>query len=170
LSIDGRPVPLLSVSDTRIWALAPAGGFSASTAVLSVEAGGSIGDPRTIGTGAVNPGLFTASGTGVGQAVAANKDGSANSPQSPALRQHRVRLLATGLGSTSAAGPQAVITATVAGLPAQVTGVMPAAGYSAGHFSVEILVPAGAPESDFALVVVAADGTPSQPGVTISIR
>jgi|GEM_PF-2959474 len=170
LFIDGQPVPLLSVSDTRLFALAPAGGFSTSTVPLSVEAGGTMGDARTVATAAVNPGLFTTSVTGVGQAISANEDGSANSPQSPALKQHRVRLLTTGLGAMGATGPRAVITAEVAGLPAQVTGVLPAAEYSAGHFFVEVVIPAGAPESDFAPVAVAADGVSSQPGVTICIR
>jgi uncharacterized protein (TIGR03437 family) len=66
--------------------------------------------------------------------------------------------------------PKATITAAVSGVAAQVTGISTAAGYPAGYMAIDIVIPPGAPEGDFVLVSIAADGTSSQPGVTASIR
>jgi uncharacterized protein (TIGR03437 family) len=83
--------------------------------------------------------------------------------------------MATGLGTTSVASdgsqrPDAAITATVNGVPADVAMAAVVAGYAPGYFAVDVIVPGGAPESDFVLVQIAANGQSSQPGVTISIR
>jgi uncharacterized protein (TIGR03437 family) len=66
--------------------------------------------------------------------------------------------------------PKAIITATISGTAAEVKGVSPATGYPAGYMAIDIVVPPGAPEGDFVLVNIAADGASSQPGVTASIR
>jgi len=169
--IDGVAAPLLSVSSNRILALAPDQAPAAKTSVIVVSAGGTQGDPRTVGIVATSPGLLTASSIGVGQALATNGDGTANSPSNPAQKGQMLRLYATGLGVTTANGaPQAAITATVSGVSAQVQNVAPAVGYPAGYMAIDIQIPSGVPQSDFILVNVAADGVSSQAGVTVSIR
>jgi len=173
LMIDGTPVPLLSVDDGSIVALAPTGDFSSETSVISVKSGDVQSDPRTVPTALVNPAIFTTLWIGVGQAVAINADGSTNSSQNPVRKGEVIRLVTTGLGAVTGGStprPQASITATIAGLSADVRSVAPVAGYPAGYFAVSALVPSGVPEGDFIPVVVAADGTSSQTGVTISIR
>ena len=175
LLIDGAAVPLLAVKDSEILALAPAAGSSSGSSVISVKAGGAQSDPRTVFTAPVSPALFTTLSIGVGPAVATNEDGSRNSSDSPVKKGHVLRLYATGLGAMTTAGdgtaiPKAAITATVSGVAAQVKTIAPAPGYPLGYFAVDVIVPAGAPAGDFLLVEIAANGTPSQPGVTISIR
>lgn len=175
LLIDGAAAPLFSVKDNSIVALAPPGPFSESSSVLSVISANAQSDPRTVLTGSVNAALFTTSGTGAGQALATNQDGSANSSQNPARKGQILRLFATGLGVTAAAAdgesaPTAAIAATLADRAAQVENISSAAGYPAGYFAIDIVVPFGVPEGDFVSVAIAADGMSSQPGVTVSIR
>ena len=53
---------------------------------------------------AAAPGLFTADGTGAGQAAAINQDGTINSASNPAPIGSVISLYATGGGQTSPAG------------------------------------------------------------------
>jgi uncharacterized protein (TIGR03437 family) len=174
VAVNGTPVGLLWVAENAIEALAPAGAFSSPTATISVTANGAQSNLGTMPTAVVNPGLFTTSQTGFGQALATNPDGSANSPQHPIQKGQALQLLGTGLGAVNSGGatpvPNASITATVGGLTAPVGSVAPAMGQPAGYWEVDITVPSGVPEGDFILVAISASGTPSQPGVTISIR
>jgi uncharacterized protein (TIGR03437 family) len=172
LLLGGTPIQLLSVSPYSLSAVLPEAGLAGSAATLSVVAGGSQTPAASISTAALNPALFTASGTGVGQALARNADGSANSAMHPAARGGTLRVFATGLGTTNGqAAPAAQITAAIEGAPATVLGVAAAGdGYPAGYYAVDIAIPLGAPADDFVLVTIAANGTSSQSGVTVSLR
>jgi uncharacterized protein (TIGR03437 family) len=165
LIIDGAPVPLISVGESSIVAVAPASLPVSGTSSVAVVYGGSQSDARSVPRSAVNPAIFTVAGTGSGQAIASNPDGSANSSASPVGKGAVIRLIVAGLGSASD-----TVTATVSGLPAQVKAVAPAGSYPPGYLAVDVAVPAGAPESDFAPVAIAIGGVASQSGVTISIR
>jgi uncharacterized protein (TIGR03437 family) len=153
----------------------PVDGLSSGSSTISVTSGGAQSKAASVPTATVNPALFTVSGTGAGQAVALNADGSANSFANPAARGRVLRLFATGLGITSSVSgtvtPTAAITAQVEGAAAQVSQVAPAGnGYPSGYFAIDVVVPAGAPADDFVLVTIAAGNTSSQNGVTVSLR
>ena len=174
LMVNGVATPLLSVADNTIMAALPNSTFAANTSTIQVTYNSNQSIAATVATAPANPALFTSSDTGEGQAVAFNEDGSLNSPGKPIHKGQVLGLLATGLGTTSGSGgaatPTDPITATVAGIPAQVISVTPAAGYPAGYWEVNVTVPSGAPEGDLILVSISVDGTASQQGVTISVR
>jgi uncharacterized protein (TIGR03437 family) len=175
LIVNGAPAPLLSVSPFSLTAVLPVDGLSSGSSTISVTSGGAQSKAASVPTATVNPALFTVSGTGAGQAVALNADGSANSFANPAARGRVLRLFATGLGITSSVSgtvtPTAAITAQVEGAAAQVSQVAPAGnGYPSGYFAIDVVVPAGAPADDFVLVTIAAGNTSSQNGVTVSLR
>ncbi|MEZ5356884.1 MAG: hypothetical protein R2762_29955 [Bryobacteraceae bacterium] len=114
VSINGRRVAILSVSEGRIDAVVPfetAPGVPARIVVERSQAGSEQG---VIDVSVVRPGLFTIPGTR-GQAAALNEDGSLNSARNPARRGSVLTLYATGLGAMSPLPDSLAVTS--AGLP-----------------------------------------------------
>ena len=161
--INSAPVPVISAQYSIVRAWVPSTFSTGSTWTLSVGRNGVMSNVGQVASVAANPGLFTLSGNS-GEALALGTDGVQNSPTHPVQRGGTIRLIATGLGSAEG------ITAILAELSATVTGVSPASGYPPGYFMVDVVIPSGAPASDFVLVHIANGGQSSQEGVTISVR
>jgi uncharacterized protein (TIGR03437 family) len=145
-------------------ALAPETVAGASTVSIEVERSGVYSAARTVRTAAANPGLFTANGTGAGQALAENADGTLNSPETPVLRGAVLRLLGTGLGAAP------TVAVSIAGFDAHVNGVRPAPGHPPGCVGIDVTVPRSAPPGDYLEVRLRVNDLASQPGVTVAIR
>ena len=126
------------------------------------------------------PGLFTLDGTGQGQLVALNEDGSLNSPDNPAAAGSIVVLYGTGEGQTDPAGvtgslaaeplrrPVLPVQASVGDEPATVlfAGAAPGfAGLLQANVRLSPQTPAGSAE-----VWIQVGQARSQPGVTIAVR
>jgi len=79
-------------------------GVTGPTVEVTVIYQGQTAVPATIQVFAAAPGLFTADGTGAGQAAAINQDGTINSASNPAPIGSIISLYATGGGQTSPAG------------------------------------------------------------------
>ena len=97
---DGVPAPLLYVSDTQINAVAPFG-LSTEATQVQVSYNGLTSDAVSVPVATTVPGIFSADGSGSGQGIIANQDGSLNSPAAPASRGSIVTLYATGAGHTA---------------------------------------------------------------------
>ena len=129
---------------------------------------------------ATAPGIFTADGSGRGQAAAVNQDGTRNGPAAPAAAGSVLSLYATGEGQTLPAGvdgkpaaaplpqPVAPVTVTIGGASAEVRYAGGAAGQTAGLMQVNVVVPGGL--SGAVPVVLTVGGVASQGGVTVTVR
>jgi len=97
--IGGMAAPLLYVSANQINAVAPFEIVGQTTTTVQIETGGSVTLPSfSVAVAQAAPGIFTADGSGFGQAAALNQDGILNSASNPAAQGSIVTLFATGLG------------------------------------------------------------------------
>jgi uncharacterized protein (TIGR03437 family) len=98
---DQTAAPIVSVQSGEVWAVVPStiGGASASKVTLQFNGGSA--NPLTIQVLAAEPGIFTADGSGSGQAAALNQDNTPNSPANPAARGEILAFWATGQGATN---------------------------------------------------------------------
>ncbi|MEO8128781.1 MAG: M12 family metallopeptidase [Bryobacteraceae bacterium] len=99
---NGVPAPLLSVSKNQTTIVAPYNIPLQFTQVpLQVEFKGQRTSAIRVYTDYFDPGIYTISGNGKGQAKALNEDGSVNSAGNPAAKGSVVTISATGLGTTT---------------------------------------------------------------------
>lgn len=103
VQFNGVAAPLLYTSATQVTAVAPYG-VTGPTVQVTVTYQDQTSVPATVQVFAAAPGLFTADGTGAGQAAAINQDGTINSASNPAPIGSVISLYATGGGQTSPAG------------------------------------------------------------------
>lgn len=103
VQFNGVAAPLLYTSATQVAAVAPYG-VTGPTVQVTVTYQDQASVPATVQVFAAAPGLFTADGTGAGQAAAINQDGTINSASNPAPIGSVISLYATGGGQTSPAG------------------------------------------------------------------
>jgi len=128
------------------------------------------------------PGIFTANGSGAGQAAAINAiDGTPNSATNPARTGAYISLFATGGGQTTPDGvdgklatlplpiPKLPVTATVGGISAlvQYAGSVPTG--VAGLMQVNVLIPREVQPGGYVPVVVQVGSASSSPGVWIAV-
>src|SRR5262249_29470554 len=100
--VSGLWAPLLYAGESQINAVVPAGVGTRQGEITVFTATGSSA-PWYTWFEAVSPGLFTADGSGSGQASILNQDGTTNSPRNPASRGSVVVLYGTGGGLTAPA-------------------------------------------------------------------
>ncbi len=161
---DDVPAPVLSVRTDQITAVTPFGIAGKSTVKVTVEVNGIASNAETLAVLPSAPELYT---YGLGilvSAAALNQDGTRNGPGNPAKTGSIVSLFATGAGEMTPAladgqivsgpslpVPNAPVSVTMHGFPAEVTwaGAMP--GFIAGGLQVNLRVPADlvpAPQPD----------------------
>ena len=176
---NGVAGPLLYATPGQVGAVAPYA-LNGGTVQVVVQSAGATSAPVAVAAAATAPGVFTADGSGRGQAAAVNQDGTSNATASPAPAGSVLSLYATGEGQTSPAGvdgkpaaaplpqPLAPVTVTIGGVSAQVLYAGGAPGQIAGLMQVNVVVPSGL--SGAVPLVLTAGGVPSQPGVTVAVR
>jgi uncharacterized protein (TIGR03437 family) len=166
---DGVPGPIESTSANQVNAIVPFGLSSPSTAV-QVEYQGQVSDPFSIALAPSSPGIFSMNGTGGGQGLILNQDGTV------------IVFYGTGAGQISPAGPDgAVVTAgslpqpilsvsaEVGGQPAQVLYAGGSPGFIEGIIQVNLKIPDRAPTGPSVPVVFQVGDQTSQPGLTIAL-
>jgi uncharacterized protein (TIGR03437 family) len=187
VQFNGVAVPLLYTSATQVAAVAPYG-VTGPAVQVTVTYQGQTSVPATIPVFAAAPGLFTADGTGAGQAAAINQDGTLNSASNPAPIGSVISLYATGGGQTSPAGldgqlstsplaTQSLPVQAYIGLQpvlatAQLQYAGPAPGEIAGLMQINVPLPLGLkPGSAVPVVIfVGTVNSSSQSNVTIAVR
>jgi uncharacterized protein (TIGR03437 family) len=104
---NGAPVPLFYAGTDQINFQVPTGAPVSGTAnlqVLEVATGRVLGDSTVLMT-PINPGLFTQAASGIGAAVAANKDGTLNTQTNPAVAGDFITVYGTGQGAIPGGPP-----------------------------------------------------------------
>jgi uncharacterized protein (TIGR03437 family) len=117
--VAGQPSPVMYASGSQINfqvpAATPVGGLQEIQVVL--ESTGQVLASWLFNFYAVSPGLFTSDGSGSGQLVATNQDGTTNNGSNPAKAGSYVTLYGTGQGLVNGMPPD--------GHPALSTGLLP---------------------------------------------
>jgi uncharacterized protein (TIGR03437 family) len=98
---DGMPAPLVYVSEKQSSVIVPYGVAGRSSVDVQIEYNGVRSDAVTVPVLASRPGIFSLDGTGRGQALILNEDGTLNSAENPARRGSIVTLFGTGGGETA---------------------------------------------------------------------
>jgi hypothetical protein len=83
---DGMPAPLVYVSEKQSSVIVPYGVAGRSSVDVQIEYNGVRSDAVTVPVLASRPGIFSLDGTGRGQALILNEDGTLNSAENPARR------------------------------------------------------------------------------------
>jgi uncharacterized protein (TIGR03437 family) len=176
---NGIPAPVLYSTDTQIGAIVPYA-LTASNLQVVAQTPVATSAPLPSTLTAIAPGIFTTDGSGAGQAVAVNPDGSPNKASTPAAAGSIISLLVTGEGQTSPAGvdgklagspaptPLAPVIVSIGGIPASLKYAGGAPGAIAGLMQVNAVIPDGL--SGNVPVVISVGGVSSQPGVTIAVK
>ncbi len=180
---DNIPAPMLQLESNLIEAIVPYEVANKSTTVMRVVYFGVSSNSVTIPVIATNPGVFTMDGTGLGQIMALNADGSVNSAAHPATRGTPVTFYVTGEGQTNPAGVDGAITAnpapkpaaqqiqvTIGGSAAQLSSAAEQIAKPAGMLQVTVMVPNDAPTGVPDEVLILIGGGVSQRGATIYVN
>ena len=114
---NGVPGPVLYAQDGQVNTIVPFGISPGSSLTVQVEYQGQALAPLTVPVSAAQPGVFTADGSGSGQAVAVNQDGTMNSDANPASGGSIVSVFVNGLGATSPASVEGAVAASTAPKP-----------------------------------------------------
>jgi uncharacterized protein (TIGR03437 family) len=181
VSVNGVAAPLLFVSGTQINAVAPFNISSLTLAELRIKAFGYESETLSLPADLAAPALFTADGSGKGQAAALNQDGTLNSVANPASAASVVTVYGTGFGATVPISKDGVltgsdlfgialpVTVSVGGKWAKVTYSGSAPGLVAGVSQINFQIPSGL-ELGAAWVVVSAGEFISAAVVTIAVK
>jgi uncharacterized protein (TIGR03437 family) len=132
--LDGKPVPMLKVTDTRLDFVVPSEQSVGSTRVTVVAGGVSADLPDPAVVTLVSPGIFFDAATGYGSIL--NAGTAENTLERPAARGDYVEIYATGLGP-----PGLVLEVTIGDVPALVE----YSGLAPGHpglYQVNAQIPA----------------------------
>jgi uncharacterized protein (TIGR03437 family) len=184
------PAPLTYVSATQINCVVPyevAQAEQQSIFFVDVDYMGLLSNARSKPLTPVSPGIFTATGTGTGQAAALNSDDSPNAASNPAPAGSVVQVFMTGEGQPSPTGvtgsvtcsngcattsqipkPLLPVTAFVGGQPATVTFYGEAPELISGVMQVNVVVPLNTPSGAASLSITV--GSSTQAGVTLAVK
>jgi hypothetical protein len=97
LLIGGAAVPLIAVTPNQITAAVPSD-LPNQPVFVQVQSGGAVSNQVALNVATTSPGLFSADGSGFGQAYILNQDGTLNSPAHPAAPGDKIVVYATGVG------------------------------------------------------------------------
>ncbi|HYZ82817.1 MAG TPA: PQQ-binding-like beta-propeller repeat protein [Bryobacteraceae bacterium] len=154
---NGVAAPLLFAQANQVNAIVPFEVVGPGTADVEISHSGQMTQTVTVSVVEKQPGIFTIGGTGSGQAIVQNADGSLNSSSNLAAKGSTVSIFATGAGQTTPALPDGAfapndfsrpilrITVLIGGIGAEVIDARVPQGLFAGLIQVDVRIPAGAP-------------------------
>ena len=179
---DGTPAPLLSSSATKVRGFVPFNVAGKAVVQVVAEVNGQRLAPLSVPVADAAPGIFTIDGTGTGQALSYNTDGSANSADLPAARQATLTFFITGGGVTNPAvadgiliigvlpGLAQTVTVTIGGASATVVRATTMPFEVGGVIEVVVMVPDDAPSGAAGVSVVVGSSAPSRDGVIVWVQ
>jgi uncharacterized protein (TIGR03437 family) len=181
VTVDGKPSPLLLAQDGQINAIIPYSVAGKSAVDVQVEYQGVRSTTASFSVADAAPAIFTADGSGRGQAALLNEDTSVNFDLNPADRGSVAVLYATGAGlmtppsedgtimGSALAHPLLTVSVLVDGQTAEVLYAGSAPGQVAGVLQVNFRIPGLLRTGPVGLLVKVGRFT-SQSGVTMAIR
>jgi uncharacterized protein (TIGR03437 family) len=186
LLFDRIPATVLSVTPTQFSAIVPYALDGKISTQAQIQSGGTLSNPMWLVVTPTSPGIYTVNGSGFGQAMAFNQDGTANSVSNPAAVGSTITFYATGVGQTippgvdgvlhrsAPAAPANTVAIYIAGLyiPGPQFNVGPASGLPADVFTATVVVPNITAFSLPAVVPVqiVIGGVSSQSAVQIAVK
>jgi uncharacterized protein (TIGR03437 family) len=178
---DGIPGPMVWATSGQVNAIVPFG-LSNPTTQVQVQYQDQISDPFTMTVAQSTPGVFSLDGSGQGQAIVLNQDGTVNSSNSPAPAGSVITLYATGAGlfnpplidgsvvtADNLPTPVLPVSARIGGRSAVVLYAGGAPGSVAGVLQVNVQIPDGTLSGTVPVTLKIGDGT-SQSNMTIAIQ
>ena len=153
---DEVAAPILYSSATQVAVVAPYN-LPGPTTAMRIEYGGERSLPQVLNVAPASPGIFSANGTGSGQAAVANADATTNDAAHPTQPGELITLYCTGGGLDSPQQSDGNVTSMlepyprpvlpvkveIGGIPANVLYAGAAPGAVAGLMQIVIRVPAG---------------------------
>ena len=179
---DGVPAPVLYASSRQVNTVVPFGVAGHASTQLQIEYLGVFSSPIVLPVALTAPGVFSLDGSGKGAGAVLNQNGTVNSATNPAHRGDTVSIFATGAGSTTPASvdgllgaaplgmPNAGVSVSIGGLPAQVSFAGAAPGLIAGALQINAQVPQSAPTGTGVPLQVTMGTSVSQTGITVAIQ
>jgi uncharacterized protein (TIGR03437 family) len=180
---DGVAAPLLSAQAGQVMAVVPYEVSGNPSTQLQISYQGQTSSAVAVPVAVAAPGIFTVDGSGSGQGLITNDDGTANAPGNAASVGSTVVVSATGEGQTIPPGtdgkpgdpatpPIAIqtVTATVGGLDAPVVAAGGISGMTAGFLQVSVQIPQDVTVGDAVPIVLNIGGIASQGNVTLAIQ
>ncbi|MBL8292850.1 MAG: hypothetical protein JNN08_13485 [Bryobacterales bacterium] len=158
--VNGVSAPILYTSSDQVAAIVPESA-TGSVAQVIVKFQGRVSLPLSVHVAPSSPGIFSANGTGAGQAAALNPDGSYNDAAHPGRPGEALTLFITGEGRTSPAAQ--MLAATVGGLAAR---VQRTASQTPGLLQVVMEIPPGVEPGGYVPVAVQVAGVSSPIGAS----
>jgi uncharacterized protein (TIGR03437 family) len=174
--------PVTYTSAGQINAIVPYEVTGQSAVVMQVQYQAAMSAGTTLQVVSAAPGAFTFSGTGSGQAVAANQDYSLNGASNPAAPGSYVTIYFTGGGQTNPAGVTGSVTGdvlkwlvqsasvTVGGVPAVVAFDGSAPTFVDGVGQLNIQLGSNTPPGPAQPLVIAAGGIQSPTTATLAVQ
>jgi uncharacterized protein (TIGR03437 family) len=180
LTIAGMPAPVLYSGVTQINAVVPFALDPTQPATLEVQDHNGAAS-ASLPAAAVRPGIFTTNGSGLGPAAVLNEDYTVNSFANPARPGSVIMIYGTGFGTlqapvtdgqaaTAIDPASAVVTANLAGMPAEVLYAGSAPGLIAGVTQINIRLPGGISHNSSASLTLNVLGSSTPSGTTVAIQ
>lgn len=178
VSFNGRRAAVLYAGNNQINTVAPYGLEQEGNATLEITQG-SVKGALSLPLIPANPAIFTFGSGGTGQGAILNQDYSQNSELSPAPRGSFVMVFGTGFGilnkipereAGGIATTMAPVTATISGVPTEVTYAGSAPGLVPGLVQINLRIPETLEPDLRAEISLKTGSRSTQPGVTVSIR
>jgi uncharacterized protein (TIGR03437 family) len=180
-TFDGIPAPIVYLGPDQAAVVVP---YEVTSAVTQVQAtvNGQTSNSFPVPVAAATPALFSADGSGVGQGLIVNQDGSLNTSDNPAAQGSVVVLYATGAGqmnpavadgsipSDALSSPVLQSSAQIDSQTARILYAGSAPGIVSGVLQVNVVVPAGTSSGTSVPVYLQIGSAVSQPGVTIAVQ
>lgn len=178
---NGAPAPVLYTGSGQVNTIVPFALSPGTSAELDLMAGTQSLGGVTLTVSSVSPALFADNSSGTGAGVILNQDYSVNSIQNPAPSGSIIVLYGTGFGQVNpttpdgrpASGPAPTVlpvSASIAGVAAQVLYAGAAPGLVAGVIQINVRLPAGVNLNPAALISLTVGSTAIAPGITVSVQ
>jgi uncharacterized protein (TIGR03437 family) len=182
LLFNGVPAPVLFAGSNQVNAIVPFGADVSGPATIELRAGNAQPLAKlAVPTAPVVPAIFIQTGTGAGPGAILNEDFSINSYTNPAAPGSVVMVYGTGFGALDPAAidgqiasgkavTKLPVTASIAGVPADVVYAGAAPGLVAGVTQINVRIPSGARPNLAAPVLLSIGSATTPAGPTLSIR
>ncbi len=177
---DGVAAPILYAGANQVNTVVPCSTGGKASTQMVVQFQGIESPPVTLSLSTAAPGIFSADGSGKGQAAALNQDYSINGPMNPVPRGSAITIYATGIGATSPCvdgqtyqsdfpRPTVPIVVGIGNVGAQLLYAGQAPLFISGVAQINVTIPPDAPTGLVPLTLFV-DGVFSPSGVTIAVK